>query len=343
MGPVTPLLVLAEDLRDRYDFVFVGTYRGVERSVVEGVSYLSYRPLLSGKWRRYFSLANLLDVFKIVIAFFQSFYILLKERPVLVISAGAYVSVPLAWSAYFLRIPVLIHQQDVRSGLANRLMARAAQIITVTFEKSLADYGSRALWVGNPCRQMPAGDLAKIVEAFQLKEDRPLLLALGGGTGSKSLNRLVSSSLSELSSVCQIVHITGRDKQTGQSLGDNYQVYEFLSHDKLLALISRADLVVSRAGLGILTELAHFAKPVILVPMPGSHQEDNAEFFKDQGAALVLNKDDLNPERFSSLVAKVLADQSLRDDLSKNIKTVLPKGAEESLRMIIITLIEKTS
>ena len=78
-----------------------------------------------------------------------------KEKPDLFFSAGGFVSVPLAWAAYFLRIPIIIHQQDVRAGLANRLMAPLARLITVTFEKSLQDYGARAVWTGNPSREAP--------------------------------------------------------------------------------------------------------------------------------------------------------------------------------------------
>ncbi|MCX6798263.1 MAG: glycosyltransferase, partial [Candidatus Falkowbacteria bacterium] len=181
MGSVTPLLVLAEELKNRYDFIFVGTRHGVERGIVTKLDYLKYKPLISGKWRRYFSLYNFLDLFKVKIAFWQSLWFLRKVRPALVISAGAYVSVPLAWAAYFLKIPVLIHQQDIRPGFANRLMAKTAKIITVTFKKSLADYGAKAVWVGNPYKDLKRENSERIVAAFRLKENLPLVLALGGG------------------------------------------------------------------------------------------------------------------------------------------------------------------
>lgn len=342
MGSVTPLLILADDLKERYDFIFVGTTSGVEREIVSKIAYLKYQPILSGKWRRYFSFANLWDLFKVILAFCQSLFILLKLKPALVISAGAYVSVPLAWAAYFLKIPVLIHQQDVRPGLANRLMARTARVITTVFEKSVQDYGTKAVWVGNPIRNLDLESAQQVIKAFQIKDNRPLLLALGGGTGSQSLNQLLANSLEELTSFCQVIHITGANKQLVQSLSDNYQSYEFLPHEKLLALLSRADLVLSRAGLGVLTELSSLGKPTLLMPMPASHQDDNADYFAERQAALVLRGEDLRPEHLVDKVRQLLSNHELRENLSYNIKRVLPSGANESLRLIIIGLAENS-
>lgn len=342
MGSVTPLLILAEELKSRYDFVFIGTRSGVEREIVSKINYIKYRAILSGKWRRYFSLVNLWDLFKIKLAFFQSLYILLKLKPALVISAGAYVSVPLAWAAYFLKITVLIHQQDIRPGLANRLMAKTARVITTVFEKSVADYGAKAVWVGNPVQGLDLERVQQIIQAFQVKDSKPLLIALGGGTGSQSLNQLLAGSLEEITSFCQVIHITGANKQVAQSLSDNYQSYEFLPHEKLLALLFRADLVLSRAGLGVLTELSSLGKATLLMPMPNSHQEDNANYFAERQAAIVLKNEDLNSEHLIEKIKMILSNQELKENLGYNIKRILPSGANESLKLIITSLVENS-
>jgi len=343
MGSVTPLLVLAESLKDRYDFVFVGSYRGIERQVVAKIPYLEFRPLLNGKFRRYFSLANFFDLFKIAGAYFQSWLLLAKIKPSLIISAGAYISVPLVWAARGRRIPVLIHQQDIRPGLANRLMAKGAALITTVFAKSVADYGAKAIWVGNPIKEISQDKAEAIVAAFRIDPARPLILALGGGTGAFSLNRLVISSRSELAALGQIIHITGQNKQIGQSLQDNYQAYDFLEHEKILALMKRADLVISRAGLGVISELAALAKPAILIPMPESHQDDNAVYLAQQAAALVLSGPGLDSERLIETVRTILGDETLRRNLADNIRRVMPKDANEHLKLAIIGLVEKKS
>ncbi|MFA7702824.1 MAG: glycosyltransferase, partial [Patescibacteria group bacterium] len=191
-GSATPLLALADYLQADYDFIFVGTNFGPERYLVEttGIPFLS---IVSGKWRRYFSLQNISDIFKIIFAFFQSLYLLKKYRPDLLMSAGGFVSVPLAFAAYCLRIPILIHQQDIRAGLANKLMAKVASRVTVTFQKSLTDYGPSALWVGNPIKEIVV-DNSSLWKKYNLDQAKPLLLILGGGTGSAFINSLVKDS-----------------------------------------------------------------------------------------------------------------------------------------------------
>ncbi|MCX6798262.1 MAG: glycosyltransferase, partial [Candidatus Falkowbacteria bacterium] len=146
----------------------------------------------------------------------------------------------------------------------------------------------------------------------------------------------------ELTAFCQIINITGPNKQVNQSLLDNYQSYEFLEHDKLLALMSRADLVISRAGLGVLTELSNLAKPTILIPLPDSHQEDNAALWLSQEAAAVLKNGDLTPDKLVETVKEILSNEALRNHLSQNIKAILPAGATEALKLIIISLVENS-
>ncbi|MBU4014724.1 glycosyltransferase, partial [Patescibacteria group bacterium] len=155
-GSVAPLLAISDvgcRMSDvgKFKFTWIGTRNGVEKQMVqkENIKFIS---IASGKFRRYFSIKNFIDLFKIIFAFFQSLAILIKEKPALVMSAGSFVSVPVVWAAWLLRVPVLIHQQDVRHGLANKLMAPFANVITVTFEKSLADYGKKAVWTGNPAQ-----------------------------------------------------------------------------------------------------------------------------------------------------------------------------------------------
>jgi UDP-N-acetylglucosamine--N-acetylmuramyl-(pentapeptide) pyrophosphoryl-undecaprenol N-acetylglucosamine transferase len=295
---------------------------------------------LSGKWRRYFSWRNFFDPFVIFLAFFQSLFIIGRLRPAVVLSAGSFVSVPVAWAAWVWRVPVLIHQQDVVPGLANKLMAPVARVITVTFEKSLADFGSKAVWTGNPLRpslrQLP--EPKAIQQKFGLQADQPIILIVGGGTGSLAINKLVAQSLKDLTSLGQIVHITGKNK--GLNLrGKNYYSYEFLSPTDLLAVLNLADVVVSRCGLGLLTELSFFAKAALLIPIPDSHQEQNAQVFAQAQAAVVLEQKNLDPQKFVQTIKNILEDKNLKQQLEKNIKKVMKSGAEKEISEIILKVI----
>lgn len=339
-GSVTPLLALAEHLRredSSYRFLFLGTHRGPERGLVVAEG-LEFRSMLSGKWRRYFSWLNFLDIFLIFLAFWQSFYWLIRYRPALIISAGSFVSVPLVWAGRIIGIKSVIHQQDWRAGLANKLMAKAANKITVTFEKSLADYGSAAVWIGNPIKEVDAPTLLlwqkEVMEKYHLTDTSRLILIIGGGTGSIFLNRLGASSQKELAALGQVVHVSGQDKELKAIAG--YQVFPILPHRELLALESLAKVIVSRCGLGALTEICYFQKPAILVPMPQSHQEDNARYFAAQSAALVLPETNLTSAVFVGSVKKMLEEGN---KYAANLEKIMKPGAVSRLAQIVKELL----
>ncbi len=356
-GSVVPLLAVAEELCKppsgfrATGWLWLGTKKGFEKQMVENAG-IKFKPIFSGKFRRYFSLRNFIDPFLIIFGFAQSFFIILKWRPDLVMSAGSFVSVPVVWAAWLLRIPVLIHQQDVRPGLANKLMAPFAKIITVTFEKSLADYGEKAVWTGNPvrskklkvtCLRLPAQtgrQGSKKLEEFGFKNDLPVVLVIGGGTGAMAINKLIGQSLDKLTKFCQIIHITGKNKKTNtQHPTPNTQTYEFLNARQMAEAYSASDIVVSRCGMGVLTELSYLSKPAILIPIPDSHQEENAKIFKEKNAAIVLDQKKLTGEILIDNIKKLINDKELRDEISNNIGRVIKRGANERIIKIIRQLV----
>lgn len=353
-GSVTPLLAVAEELSradsaHRWRFIFVGTKNGPEKDLVAAFNRergeMRFTTLIGGKWRRYFSVHNLLDIFKIIAAWFKSFSLLAAYRPDVLISAGAFVSVPLVWAAACRKIPILIHQQDVRPGLANKLMAPFARAVTVTFEKSLLDYGPGAIWVGNPVgrTQFRAGvdQLRVLQERYGLSAVRPLVLVIGGGTGATAINRLVSVGAGELTEFCQIVHLTGKGKAAlAGAKRAGYQVLEFLPNEEVLALMSLADLVISRCGLATLSELAFLRKAAILIPLPHSHQEDNAAVFARAGGAIVCPQEELTPDKLVAEVRQALSDQSRRQTLANNIGKIMKPGAAETIAALIWEIIK---
>jgi UDP-N-acetylglucosamine--N-acetylmuramyl-(pentapeptide) pyrophosphoryl-undecaprenol N-acetylglucosamine transferase len=241
-------------------------------------------------------------------------------------------------------VPVLVHQQDARPGLANVLTAPFARVITVTFEKSLIDYGKKAVWIGNFLR--PEFTQFSITpkeaeERLNLHDRLPVVLVLGGGTGALAINELIAGGLDELTKFCQIVHITGMSKGIDHARA-NYHVHEFVHIDGMIKAYAAADLVVSRCGMGVLTELSYLGKPSILIPMPESHQEDNALVFGREQAAVVLVQEDLTPARLALTIKKTLADKEMLERLSRNIKRVIKTGANEEIVKIIEHIIRNT-
>lgn len=354
-GSVSPLLAIVNQLKNTpfmkgggggFDFLFIGSKNGPEKEMVEKEG-IGFKAISSGKLRRYFSVKNILDLFFIIVGFFESIFIILKWKPDLIISAGSFVSVPVIWAGWILRVPILIHQQDVRAGLANKLMAPFAKVITVTFEESLRDYGEKAVWTGNPTRQLTINNyqlsINEIKKKFELHNDLPVVLVIGGGTGAMAINELVWESLDELTKFCRIIHITGKGKnkeQEAKNKEHNYKSFEFLNAEQMAEAYAAADIVVSRAGMGVLTELSYLGKSTILIPIPDSHQEDNAKIFKNKDAAIVLSQKGLDSKVFTENIKKLLDNKDLRDKLGENIKDAVKSGADQKIAEIISKIIK---
>ncbi len=338
-GSVTPLLAIGESLKeafpDRFEFHWVGTDTGIERRMTDSYPFV-YHAIAAGKLRRYFSAQNFIDIINIIAGFFQSLNILIKLKPSLVISAGGFVSVPLAWAAKLLDIKVLVHQQDIRPGLANKLMSPCASLITTVFEKSLLDYGEKARWIGNPIRSAFKNLSLNTTQSNQI-------LVLGGGTGSESLNRFVKNNIEKILEFAKVVHITGKHDVKSQLKNDlpGYQSYDLLDTVHVAKAINDADLVVTRAGLGTLSELSYLGKATIIIPIPHSHQEDNARYFSAHDAAFVLDQEYLNDEVFVAGLKKLILNMDERIKLATNMKQAMKQGANEEIVKLIDGLLTR--
>lgn len=337
-GSVTPLLALVNNMtQDDYEVRWIGTYSGLEKALVTETG-LTYYGISSGKWRRYFSVQNLFDPFKVLVGFIQALLLLHKIKPALIVSAGGFVSVPVVWAAWLLRYPILIHQQDVRPGLANRLMAPCATTISVTFAKSLADYGHTAVWTGNPVRQ----EFEAVKKNFpHIEEGKKNILVIGGGTGSEAINHLVQAGLSDLSAIDSITHITGQEIDKTKVWPKNYHPYQFLDARAVAEAMIKATLVISRAGLGTITELAYLNKAAIIIPMPNSHQEDNAQYLAEQGAALILQQADLTPPLLAAKINALLDDSAQCKKFELAMSGLIKPEARQQIYNIIQEIIKR--
>lgn len=336
-GSVIPLIFIFRELQNEFDFLFVGTYSGLEKEIIkkEGIKYF---PILSGKWRRYFSLKNIVDLFKIFLAFWQSLCLLIKEKPSLLISAGGFVAVPLSLAAWFLKIPIIIHQQDVLPGLANKLMAPLAKIITLTFEKSLKNYGKSAKLIGNIGFEdkLDSIDKKQVFDKYNFDNNLPLVLVLGGGTGSLFINNLLGASLDCLLDKVNIFHVSGKsDRDINSNFSHKrYIKFNFIDHNDLMLVMKVSDLVVSRCGLSTLSEISFLKKASLLIPMPNSHQEENAKEFEDREGAIVLKENFLSPSIFCEKIINTLENSKLLNDLQNKSSLIIKNGNQEMIAII---------
>ena len=350
-GSVTPIIAVAEELmknRPDYNYIFIGTKKGPERELLASSNLevdFKFYSLIAGKWRRYFSWQNFFDIFKIIIAFFYSCYYIYKLKPRVIFSAGAFVSVPLAYAAYFFRVPVVIHQLDLRPGLANKLMSKVAKVVSLGFEKSKKSFPKKGIVIGNPVRIKLIKEAKLKKESYRLKfgleKKKPLILVIGGGTGAVALNKLVSETWPFIRNKWQLVHIYGKNKELDKFKDNDYRAFSFLPNLDLISIMAASDLIITRAGLGVLTEISALAKPAIIIPMPNSHQEDNASIFSKEKAAIVYNQKDLNTSKLIEKLNLLSSDKKIMENLSKKVDNIISKGAEKELAMILENYMEK--
>lgn len=317
IGSVAPMLAVFDELKKRHPhaaFHWVGTKNGPEKRLVAD-KHIAYSFIPAAKLDRFFSLRNFMSPILFLLACVKSVKIMRKVKPDLIISAGGFVAVPLVLMGWVLRIPSMIHQLDLRPGLANKMMAPFVKAVTVTFEKSLKDFSKKkTLWTGAPVR---TSILLPKTDKFVIKEDRPLVLIFGGGTGALAINQLVWGALEELTLEAQIIHITGKGKGSDIS-HKNYFQHEFLA-DEMGEVYHKADVVVTRAGLGTFLELAALKKPAIIIPMPDTHQEDNSSVLAEANAALVLDQTSLSPQIFAGEIIRLTKDEERKREFSQNI------------------------
>ena len=348
LGPVVPLLAIAEKYRRVHpetEFVWVGTKTGAEKELVESYK-IPFFTINAGKWRRYFSLMNIVDMIKVFFAFWQSLFLIWHEKPDLLITAGGFVSVPLHLAGATLGVPAWVHQQDLRLGLANRLMAITAQKITVALRDSLADFSlKKTEWLGNPVRDLDHPDLMVARQKFNLLPDAPIILALGGGTGSARINKMVLEAMPNWPQNWQIIHLTGKTRphelsDRAGALFPNYHPYQFLTTDMKDAY-ALAEVVIARAGFATITEAASLSKALVLVPISGTHQEDNANLLDKNNAAVVLDERTDDGLKLAQVVKELMELPEKRQNLGVRLKTVLPPAKPERIVAIIEELTKK--
>lgn len=337
LGPVTPLIAVWQNLKKRnglvLDALWVGTRRGPERALVENYG-ISFKAVTSAKLRRAFDLRNLFLPIFLFAGYLESFLVLLRFKPDIVVTAGGFVSVPLVWAAWIMGVPVYLHQEDLKIGLANLLMAPFARAVTTVFPETAKRFPHpRVRAIGNPVREEVLSSAAISKEEarrhFGFESELPVLLALGGGTGALELNRAVSAHKENLLKHFNVIHVVGKGK--GESKKESgYFSAEFLGREDLPYALRAADLAISRAGMGTISELGSLGVPLVLAPIRKSHQEENADYFSKKGAAFVLKSGDLSSGDFVGSLSRLWGDTAMAGELKRNIKAIFPDGAAEA-------------
>ncbi len=337
-GSTTPLLSIADKIQDKetnVEFLFVGTRKGEPEKKLAQAKNIPYKSICSGKLRRYFSFKNFIDPFKVLIGFFQSIFLIKKFKPDAILGAGSFVAVPVSLAGFVLKVPVFVHQLDIKPGLANKIISFFATKITLSFESLKKYFHKNSVVTGTPVRnEVLHGNKKVALKEFDLKKDLKTVLIMGGGTGAQKINKIVLRALDNITDKAQVIHITGKDKLL-KARDYHYRSYEFLT-DALKHAYTIADIVVSRAGVGSVSELSRLGKPTIFIPLPHSSQVQNARVFCKKQAAICIKQSKLNEKILSKKINDLLGSDPMRKKLSKNIMKLSHSKASSKIADIIL-------
>jgi UDP-N-acetylglucosamine--N-acetylmuramyl-(pentapeptide) pyrophosphoryl-undecaprenol N-acetylglucosamine transferase len=341
-GHVTPNIALIPQLKEKgYEIHYAGSYQGIEKDLIEPFG-IPYHGISSGKLRRYFSLQNFSDPFRVLKGLAQARKLIRDLKPNIIFSKGGFVSVPIVLAGKQNHVPVIIHESDMTPGLANKIAIPCANKVCCNFPETLEHLPKeKAVLTGSPIRQeLLSGNKLAALNFCGFTPDKPVILVIGGSLGAVAVNNTVRAALPKLLESFQVIHLCGKGKMD-ETLANTkgYCQFEYIK-DELRDLFALADLVISRAGANAICELLALRKPNLLIPLSANASRGdqilNARSFERQNFSIVLEEEEANSE---TLLAAV---QQLYERRDTYINAMRDSSMQDSIGTII-NLIEETA
>lgn len=364
----TPAQAVIEELKKNSDveITYIGrlsTREGDKSPSVEsqvlpklGVKFL---PLTTGRLQRALTLYTIPSLSKIPWGILQAFYYLMKERPDVVLSFGGYLAVPVVIAAWFLSIPVIIHEQTLVCGLSTTLTSPFAQKIAISYLQNPLAKQKKAVLTGNPMRKeiikAQGSDFhnLKIKQVINIcqKEKLPLIFITGGNQGSHVINEAVEEILDEITPRACLIHQTGDSKfqdfealekrRASLKFSERFLPLKWIEVGDMGNILKRADLTVTRAGANILQELAYFQVPSLVIPLPYLSQDEqnvNAKFFADLGLVKILPQKELSAASLWKNIQEMINNLAQFKKAALDAKTVVISDSAQRLALETLLL-----
>lgn len=339
-GHVTPNIALLPRLKElQYDIHYIGSYNGIEKDLIEPF-HIPYHGISSGKLRRYFSVKNFTDPFRVLKGFYEANHLIKSLKPDVIFSKGGFVSVPVVMAGKRNHVPTIIHESDITPGLANKLSMPSATKICCNFPETLKSLpADKAVLTGSPIRQeLLTGDREAARKFCHFSSDKPVILVIGGSLGAAAVNQAVRNILPKLLDHFQIIHLCGKGKLDESLNGiEGYAQFEYIQKE-LKDLFALADIVISRAGANAICELLALRKPNILIPLPANASRGdqilNARSFERQGFSMVLEEESLTDDSLLNAV------HNLYENRDTYTKAMHDSGMQNSIETIINLIVQ---
>lgn len=316
--------------------------------------------ITAGKFRRYMDMAlwkqvlhpdiggrNLVDMFKIAGGVAQSLGIVRKFRPDVVFAKGGYVSLPVGYAAYAMRVPLVVHDSDARPGLTSRVLSRWAAAIATGLPSKAYRFGvEKTVYAGVPVYNKfhaYSSDEQRAAKAsLGLDPERTLIAVTAGGLGSRSINTAVATVADQLvRDGFSVYHVTGKklyDEVSALPLPKKHYVLAAF-YDNFADVYGAADVVVARAGATTLLELAAASRPAVIVPASKlGDQPENAAVYEKAGAAVVLTDEQIaeTPELLAGTIKEICNNQTTREQLTENITKLARPDAAKTVAELLV-------
>ncbi|MSR89410.1 UDP-N-acetylglucosamine--N-acetylmuramyl-(pentapeptide) pyrophosphoryl-undecaprenol N-acetylglucosamine transferase [Patescibacteria group bacterium] len=360
ISPVLAVIASIHKLNPATEILFVCSGNDYETSLLKH-SGIDYKVIPSGKFRRYgrgklreitdfkTQALNATDILKTIKGYSYSRKIIKQFRPDVIFIKGGHVGLPVGLAAAHLNIPYVIHESDVVMGKANSILAKRASAIAVSFPKDAysVEDTSKLYFTGNPVRPEYYIDADTI--AKKPSEQKPNIMIFAGSQGAEFINNLIFSNIELLTKNFNILHIAGKQgierarfmkHRLPAEQKHSYDPHGFLTSE-MLAAYHWSDIVVARAGMNSISELAALSKPSIIIPLPSStnqHQLKNAQYLARQGAIRLLQQNDIEGLRLINDISKLYDDKNSMQYLATTIHKFFKPDASISLAQIIISL-----
>lgn len=340
-GHIYPAISIADEIKKRYpdaEILFVGAKDRMEMQKVPEAGYEIEGLWISGLQRK-LSLKNLLFPVKLIKSLWKAKKILNRFKPDVAIGTGGFASGPLLQMANQNNIPTVVQEQNSLAGVTNKLLAKKANVICTAYPDMERFFpAGKTVLTGNPVRQ----DLLEVGQKrdeamafFKLDPEKKVLLVLGGSLGARKINELVHQNLMEFErNGLQVLW------QTGTLYFDEYRKYNDPGIVQTYAFLNRmdlayaaADVIISRAGAGTVSELCVVGKPVLFVPSPNvaeDHQTKNALALAQRDAAVVISEKDID-KKFRKMFFPLLHSEEKLHELGKNIKKMAKPNATSNI------------
>lgn len=354
-GHLSPALSVIDALPKDVSVIFFGRKHAFEGDAAQSLEYreitarqIPFFPITTGRLQRKLTKHTLTSLMRFPRGVKQAYLLLHREEPDIILSFGSYVSLPFVLASSTLRIPLIIHEQTLEAGLANRLASRFARKICISWETSGKYFPrDKTVLTGNPIR------ITKSVQTPNLPRTRlPFVYITGGSAGSHAINASVMGCIEALLDEAMILHQTGnasefRDFEKLQHIRGalqkekkaRYVLRKFVSPKEVSGLMQRADLVIGRSGINTVSELLYYGKPALLIPLPFSQRQEqrkNAKFLERLGAARILDQEELTSDMLFVSVSEMLKDLSRYRSRAGEKERLRLRGAAANIVRVVL-------